>query len=281
MTPKQSKMLTIDNLAYAYPSGKGYVVDSFSLSLEAGKVYGLLGENGVGKTTLLGLMCGILRPTTGSVKFRDAEVSKRNPDVLSQIYYLPDEVALPSLSLKTYVRVHSPFYPKFSVDALKKYLVDFDMPTDISDISKLSLGQRKKVALSFAIASGTDLLLMDEPTNGLDIPSKGNFRKVVASAMTDERTFIISTHQVHDVENVIDQVTIIDNRQILFNKSISEISETFAFENVGLSSNPGNAIYSEPTPYGCLAIRPKSPDEDETQVNIELLFNAVTKGFVK
>ncbi len=281
MTPKQSKMLTIDNLAYAYPSGKGNVVDSFSLSLEAGKVYGLLGENGVGKTTLLGLMCGILRPTTGSVKFRDVEVSKRNPDVLSRIYYLPDEVALPSLSLKTYVRVHSPFYPKFSVDALKKYLVDFDMPTDISDISKLSLGQRKKVALSFAIASGTDLLLMDEPTNGLDIPSKGNFRKVVASAMTDERTFIISTHQVHDVENVIDQVTIIDNRQILFNKSISEISETFAFENVGLSSNPGNAIYSEPTPYGCLAIRLKSPDEDETQVNIELLFNAVTKGFVK
>lgn len=274
-------MLTIENLTYVYPSGRGNVVDSFSLSLEVGKIYGLLGENGVGKTTLLGLMCGILRPTSGHVSFRGVEISKRDPGVLSQIYYLPDEVALPSLSLKTYVRVNSPFYPKFSNDALEKYLADFDMPTEIANICKLSLGQRKKVALSFALAAGTELLLMDEPTNGLDIPSKANFRKIVSSAMTDERTFVISTHQVHDVENLIDQVTIVDNRQILLNKSISEISEMYAFENIGVGANSTDAIYSEPTPYGVLALRRKSPDEDETQVNIELLFNAVTKGFVK
>ncbi len=274
-------MLTIENLTYSYPSSNGNVVDSFSLSFEAGRIYGLLGENGVGKTTLLGLMCGVLRPSSGHVKFGEIEVSQRDPEVLSKIFYLPDEVTLPSLSLKTYVRVNSPFYPKFSIDALRRHLADFGMPSEIADISKLSLGQRKKVALSFALAAGTELLLMDEPTNGLDIPSKGSFRKVVASAMTDERTFVISTHQVHDVENVIDQVTIIDNHQILLDKSIAEISETYAFENVGLGSQPGDALYSEPTPYGVLAIRRKSPDEDETQVNIELLFNAVTKGFVK
>ena len=85
------------------------------------------------------------------------------------------------------------------------------------------MGQKKKVFMSFALATGTRFLLMDEPTNGLDIPSKSQFRKVIANNMTEDRTLIISTHQVHDVESLLDHIIIMNQSQLLLDASISNI----------------------------------------------------------
>ncbi len=271
-------MINISNVSYHYPSSKRNVIESLNLALHPGRICGLLGENGVGKTTLLGLMCGILRPSCGSVAIDGDEVFHRNADTLAKIFYVPDEFALPSISLESYVKVNAPFYPNFSRQLLDDCLSTLDMPADIKRLDQLSLGQRKKVMLSFAVASGTNIVLMDEPTNGLDIPSKSLFRKIIAKAMGDERLLVISTHQVHDVEQILDQIVIMDNTQVLLDKSVADLAELYTFDYVPHTEVPADTLYSEPTPAGMAIVRPKHPDDAETQLNLELLFNAAVKG---
>ena len=206
---------------------------------------------------------------------------KRDPQILANLFYVPDEFALPHVSLKTYVRINSPFYPAFNKEVLNNCLAEFSMPLTLSRLDQLSLGQRKKVMLSFAIASGAKTILMDEPSNGLDIPSKAQFRKVMASAMTDDRLIVISTHQVHDVENLLDNIVIIDNDSILLNKSMGDLSEQLAFLTVAPGETVPEVLYSEPSIGGINVICNRQPDQDETQVNLEMLFNAVSKGLFK
>lgn len=207
---------------------------------------------------------------------------KRDPKILASIFYVPDEFTLPHISLKTYVHINAPFYPTFAIDELNRCLKEFDMPDSIKRLDQLSLGQRKKVMLSFAIASGAKTILMDEPSNGLDIPSKAQFRKVLATAMTDDRTIVISTHQVHDVEQLLDSVIIIDNHSILLDKSISQISEEYVFTTLATGADTSvDVIYSEPSVSGNNVIARRTPDQDETLVNLEMLFNATTKGLIK
>lgn len=273
-----SAVVNIDDVSYKYPSSHRSVIDSFSLELDAGMVCGLLGENGVGKTTLLGLMSGILRPTCGIVRLDGADVSKREVDTLSEILYVPDESVLPHISLANFVRINAPFYPRFDRKALDDALEEFGLSSDIKRLDQLSLGQRKKVILCFAMASGARLILMDEPTNGLDIPSKQIFRKVVAKSMSDDRLFVISTHQVHDVEQILDQIVIMDNHKIILNATEAQLTSKFVFGVQTQSDLSPDVIYAEPVPGGMAVIRPKTDVDDETQVNLELLFNAATKG---
>lgn len=273
-----SAVVNIDDVSYKYPSSSRLVIDSFSLDLRAGMVCGLLGENGVGKTTLLGLMCGILRPTRGHVTLGGSDVSKREAGALSEIAYVPDETVQPPISLAHFVRINAPFYPRFDRKALDDGLREFGLGPDIKRLDQLSLGQRKKVILCFAMASGARLLLMDEPTNGLDIPSKQIFRKVIAKSMSDDRLFVISTHQVHDVEQILDQIVIMDNHRIILNATEAQLTSKYVFGIETRADLSPDALYAEPVPGGMAVIRPKTEFDDETQVNIELLFNAATKG---
>lgn len=273
-------MIDIKNVTYSYPGQSPKVVDSLSLRLEDGRIYGLLGENGVGKTTLLGLMCGLLRPKAGAVEADGVDVGRRLPETLASIFFVPDEFELPHVSLSTYVNVNAPFYTHFDHSELKRSLAEFDMTTDIRRLDQLSLGQRKKVMLCFAVASGAKALLMDEPSNGLDIPSKAQFRKVMASAMTEDRLVVISTHQVHDVEQLLDDVVILDNHSILLNKSVGQLAQEFTFGTLMPGETMPDIIYSEPSVGGLSFMARRQDDAEETQVNMELLFNAVTRGLL-
>lgn len=273
-------MIDIKDVTYSYPGQAPKVVDGLSLRLEDGRIYGLLGENGVGKTTLLGLMCGLLRPKAGVVEADGTDVCLRRPETLASIFYVPDEFELPHVSLSTYVRANAPFYTQFDHSELERSLAEFDMATDIRRLDQLSLGQRKKVMLCFAVASGAKTLLMDEPSNGLDIPSKAQFRKVMASAMTGDRLAVISTHQVHDVEQLLDNVVILDSHSILLNKSIGQLSQEFTFGTLMPGETMPDIIYSEPSIGGLSFMARRQDDAEETQVNMELLFNAVTRGLL-
>lgn len=163
-------------------------------------MYGLLGKNGTGKSTLLYLMCGLLRPKSGSVTFCGSEMSRRQPSALQEIFIVPEEFTLPAVTLAQYVKYNAQFYPRFSNEILNNCLRDFEMDGNLR-LNELSMGQKKKAFMSFALATNTRLLLMDEPTNGFDIPSKSQMRKVIASNMSDEKTIVVSTHQVRDVES--------------------------------------------------------------------------------
>ena len=268
-------MIEVSNISFKYAGGKDLVFDDFSLRLEENNIYGLLGKNGTGKSTLLYLVSGLLRPKKGTVCFDGVETCKRQPETLSEIFIVPEEFDLPAMSLQEYVKINKPFYPRFSQEVLENCLKDFELTTDLK-LNALSMGQKKKVFMSFALAAGTKLLLMDEPTNGLDIPSKSQFRKVIARHMTEERTVVVSTHQVHDVEQMLDHILMLDQRSVLLNASIQEIQDHYTFEYRSPQQMDDSVLYAEPTLQGNAVICRRQEGDAETQVNLELLFNYKT-----
>lgn len=266
-------MLQVENLSFGYRRGKREVLKDFSLSLEAGRVYGLLGKNGAGKSTLLYLMSGLLTPRSGHVLYRGIDVRRRLPQTLRDLFLVPEEFELPSISLVSYVELNSPFYPRFSKEQMLSYLHLFEMDIDVN-LGTLSMGQKKKVFMSFALATNTSLLLMDEPTNGLDIPGKSQFRKFIASGMSDEKTIVISTHQVRDVDRVLDHVLVTDSSRVLLDASVTDICRRFLFVESDDRALDREALYVLPSVQGNLLMLPNR-DERESELNLELLFGAV------
>lgn len=271
-------MIEINDITFRYPGTQNNVYEGFSLTLPESKVYGLLGKNGTGKSTLLYLISGLLRPSAGSVKVDGNEASRRLTDMLREVFIVPEEFALPRTTLDDYVLLNSRFYPRFSKDVLVRCLHDFELPLSLR-LDSLSMGQKKKVYMAFALAANTRLLLMDEPTNGLDIPSKSQFRKVVASNMTDDRTIIISTHQVHDVEQLLDHILIVGDNRMMLNASTADIAASYVFGTRRQGDDLSDALYSEYGVTGNAVVAPRG-DKAETPINLELLFNAVASGCI-
>ena len=254
------------------------VFKDLSLSFDKGKIYGLLGKNGAGKSTLLYLMTGLLQPQKGKIFYNDENVSKRLPSMLSDIFIVPEEFALPDIPLKMYLSINKPFYPKFSEEQLRKNLSHFELD-DILNIrlGSLSMGQKKKVFMSFALATNTSHLIMDEPTNGLDIPGKSQFKKFIASSMDDERTVIISTHQVQDIEKLIEHVIILENSSILLDSSAEDICRNLYFANGASNIDHEKALYVSQTFQGYNALM-QNDENEESVLNLETLFNAVLEN---
>ena len=221
-------MIKIDNLSFKY--GKKEVLNDISMKLEAGKIYGLLGENGVGKTTLLKIISGLQKPWKGSCSVFGEDPFKRTPSFLSRIFYLPEELEFiqNDYSIRYFAKINAPFYPKFDNEKFETILKEFEVEGD-KKLNKLSYGQMKKAVLSFAIATNAELLLLDEPSNGLDIPSKTLFRRIIVQHVSDNTCTLISTHQVRDLENLIDPIIILDNKAVLINASLEKISEKLYF----------------------------------------------------
>ena len=273
------EMIQIENISFNYAGSANKVFSNFSLQLSKNNIYGLLGKNGTGKSTLLYLISGLLHAHKGTITINGVDASKRCPEVLEETFIVPEEFELPDTTLEEYVSINSPFYPRFSREVLDSCLRDFELPTTLK-LNSLSMGQKKKVFMSFALAAGTRLLLMDEPTNGLDIPSKAQFRRVVANHMTDDRMLIISTHQVHDVEQLLDHILILDRSRLLLDASVADICEKYSFEYRQPGQPMDDVIYSEPSVQGNAVIAPRHEGMPETQLNLELLFDAVAKGTI-
>ena len=268
-----TRMIEVENLSFSYGKRRMRVLEDFSMNLDQGSVYGLLGKNGTGKSTLLYLMAGLLRPQTGTILYKGVDVKKRYLDTLQDMFLVPEEFALPNVSLKQYVKLNAPFYPHFSDELLNACLRDFDMNEDIH-LGELSMGQKKKAFMCFALAANTSLLMMDEPTNGLDIPSKSQFRKVIASGMSDEKAVIISTHQVRDIDSLLDHVLIMDGTKLLLNESVSAICEKLYFTEQGMNDSTDGALYVQPSVHGNSVILSNEFGED-SNMNLEVLFNAM------
>lgn len=266
-------MITIENLSFSYRKSQQEVLHNFSLSLEKGRVYGLLGKNGAGKSTLLHLVSGLLTPKSGRVVFHATDVRRRLPLTLNDMFLVPEEFGLPSVSLSRYVQLYSPFYPRFSREDMEKYLQLFEIDRGVQ-LGELSMGQKKKVFMSFALAANTSLLLMDEPTNGLDIPGKSQFRKFLASGMTEEKTMVISSHQVRDIDKILDHILILDHSRILLDASIGAIGNTLFFTESEDPDLADTALYSMSSLRGNALLFPNTNGE-ESEINVELLFNAL------
>ena len=268
-------MLQIKNISFGYNKKFGNLFNDFSLDLEAGNVYGLLGKNGAGKSTLIYLMTGLLTPNSGEATLDGENVRHRLPKTMNDIYLVPEEFELPNLTIKQYVSINAPFYPRYSAEDMQRYLDIFDMGGDMdAKLNSLSMGQKKKVFMAFAFATNTRVIIMDEPTNGLDIPSKSQFRKLVSAGMSDEKMMLISTHQVRDISSILDHVTIIDQNKVLLNTSIANVASRLSFRPQREGDNP---IFVQQSTMGNLVVAPAQPGE-ETAVDLEMLFNATLQA---
>ncbi|MDE5674274.1 MAG: ABC transporter ATP-binding protein [Muribaculaceae bacterium] len=263
-------MLDIDNITYSYGRKKKPVLQNYSLSIGPGTICGLLGRNGAGKSTLLYLVCGLLRPQQGTVSYNGFNPLKRDVEFLNDVFIVPEEFYLPNVKLSEFVKTMSPFYPRFSMNDMEKHLMTFEMMPDVH-LGQLSMGQKKRVFISFALACNTSLLILDEPTNGLDIPGKRLFRKAVLNGMNDDKTIIISTHQVYDVEKIIDHVVITDTDGVLLDAGMFDISTKlkFVFTNDRCRAEKALISLDAPGGYNIVEI---SDGEEETDVNLETLF---------
>lgn len=269
-------MLKIDNLSFRYPGRRQNVIDDFRLTIDRGGIYGLLGSNGAGKTTLLYLISGLLTPLEGKVEYNGNDTRLRLPKTLSDIFIVPEELTLPAISLDTYIKYNAPFYPRFSREDLDRHIETFGIgKLRHEKLTSLSMGQRKKVFMCFALACNTSLLLMDEPTNGLDIPSKAAFRRFIATSASDDKIIIISTHQVRDIETLLDHVLIMDSQRLLLDSSIAEITGKLAFITTSDRSLIDKALVSQPSVGGTQIVIANDGDLD-TEVNLESLFELAT-----
>jgi ABC-2 type transport system ATP-binding protein len=264
-------MISIQNLHFGYKKGK--VFTGLSLQLQAGHIYGLLGKNGTGKSTLLRNIAGLLFPDQGSITVMHFIPKKREPAFLSDIFLVPEEFYVPPVRPARFMEIHAPFYPHFDRERYCQFLQEFEIPLDQS-LQQMSYGQKKKVLISFALASGTSVVLMDEPTNGLDIMSKSQFRKVLASTVDDKKCIVISTHQVKDLENLIDRITVIDEGKILFDQTIDSILSRLSFKLSFDSEEARRAIYSESSLRGN-AVVTANTDGQESKLDLELLYKAI------
>ena len=265
-------MIEITNLYFTY-SKRNKLFENLNLTLFEGHIYGLLGKNGTGKTTLLSLVSGLLFPEEGKIVVMGKNPEKRPVDFLQELFLVSEEFDVPDVSPKKYAALYASFYPHFNEEQYNDYLKEFELDPN-SAMHKMSMGQRKKAYIAFALACNTQLLLMDEPTNGMDIPSKAQFRKLIASVATENRCIVISTHQVRDLENLIDTIVVLENHRIIFNQTVDAISEKLSFVSYNEASTAGQFLYEEKEILGGKGIAANT-SENPSRVDMELLFNGL------
>ncbi len=265
-------MIEIKNLTFQYKKQDALFTD-LNFEQTQGNIVGLLGKNGAGKSTLLYLISGLLKHQQGKLTVNGCKPFDRLPHFLSDLYMVSEEFSFPSIAIANYIQATAPLYPKFDYEKMNHILKEFELDKQ-KNLNKLSHGQRKKFLIAFALSTNCCLLILDEPTNGLDIPSKSLFRKILVSSVSDEQLVLISTHQVKDIETIIDTIVVLDDGKIVFNETVADISQQWQFKTVSSFSEIESAVYQEKCLGGHRIIQPANTME-ETEIDIELLFNAI------
>ncbi len=262
-------MIKIENISYGYKS-KQPIFNNISLEIGTG-IYGLLGENGIGKTTLIHLLCGLLFPWKGKCSINGNNTAERKPEILSNYFFLPEEMQMPDKSIRNFAARHSVFYPRFNKAEFEQNLEELQVDEN-QKLTAVSFGQQKKAMLAYALALHTPLTILDEPTNGLDITARQNLKRIISRSADDDATLLISTHQAHDIENLLDHLIILGKGEVMLNSSLDEISTRLLFAHT--SQLPEDCIYNEQDLSGYFSILPNEEEQENTP-DIELLYKAV------
>ena len=265
-------MIYLKNISFGYKKNKP-LFHSLDLQVEAGNIYGLLGKNGAGKTTLMKLIAGLLFPKGGEIDVMGFNPTQRQPQFLSDVYFIHEEHYVPKIKVSTYEKIYAPFYPNFDHEEFESHLTEFGLDRN-RKMTEMSYGQKKKVLLSFGLACNSKLLILDEPTNGLDIPSKSQFRKLLAKSINDQRTFIVSTHQVRDMANLIDPIIILEDGEIIFQQNLYDVSKKLFFDISYNTAEPEGVLHAERLP-GAYRTVIENLTGEESEVELEALFNTV------
>lgn len=263
-------MISINNLDYGYTAHKR-VFDHFSLQIPLGELVGLVGSNGVGKTTLLSLLAGLLTPRGGRISVADYVPSRRRAEFLRHIFYVPEEFALPNTTARGLAKIYAGYYPDFSREKYADLLAAFAINPSAA-LRSMSFGTRKKVFLAFALACNTRYLLLDEPTNGLDPSSRSTLLSHLAAAADPTRTIIISTHQISMLDMLVSRLVVLLDDHKAINLTTQAIGQHLIFEE---AIDEQEAIYSQRSLHGVCGVRLRGEGESETPIDTQILYAAI------
>lgn len=283
-------MIEINNLSLGFVKSNGIhstrvnleavkpVLENLSLTIEPGHVYGLIGRNGAGKTSLMNCITGILtfKRKHQPIYLDGVKLNVNNPNDHAKLFYVTDTISSIHILADAFANTLACFYPNFSVESYKEYMEMFRMDRNVF-LDELSLGEKKSVFLSYAFASGAPYIIMDEPTNGLDITSRKVFRKLIASYMTPDRAIVISTHHINEISSLLDHILILDKRHLVFDRSVMETGSVLSFIESDDEDLRQQALYSMKSAYGNRMILPNTGGTD-SEIDYELLFEAVLEN---
>ncbi len=267
-------MIDVKNLGFRYSRKGAALFSNLNLHLPVGTICGLLGANGAGKSTLLKLLAGLSFPQQGQCRVLDHEPAQREPAFLADIFLLPEEFELPAIDAATYERRFGSLYPRFDHTLFARLLAELQVPLR-QKLGTLSLGQKKKFLLAFGLATQARLLILDEPTNGLDIPSKVQFRTLLIEHFREDRSFLISTHQAHDLQGLIDSVMVVAQGQVLLHATVEALESQLRITVEPAA--PIDALYAEQYLGGFKVVR-RNDGPQESRLDLELMFGLVTSA---
>lgn len=269
-------MTELKDVWYWYEYGQT-VIREASVHIEDGRIYGLLGLNGAGKSTLLKLTAGLLFPKKGEILCGGENVADRKVETLQDIVFMPAEFELRNESMEKFVSLNSVFYPRFSRSILDDCLKEFGIDPKTRSLEQLSLGCRRKFMFSFLLSLGAGLMLLDEPLNGMDLPSRGMFRKLLMRHLRDDQSVVVSTHVMSDVDRIVSDVMVLRNDGTLFSGSVDELSRRYSY---GIAPSAEGAVYAESCAEGYRVLM-SNGGSCESGIPMDMLFNAVIKGGIK
>jgi ABC-2 type transport system ATP-binding protein len=267
-------MIDLENVGFRYGRRGQALFTNLNLHLPAGTLCGLLGANGAGKSTLLRLIAGLSFPQSGQCKVLGHQPRQRKPEFLADVFLLPEEFQLPAILSASYENRYGTLYPRFDHPLFHRLLGELQIPHQ-QKLSTLSQGQKKKFLLAFGLATQARLLILDEPTNGLDIPSKSLFRRLLIDHFDPARSFLISTHQSHDLQGLIDSVMVLAQGEILLHETVETLESQL--QMTVETRQPVDALYSERTLEGFKVIRQNESGE-ESRLDLEVVFGLTVTG---
>ena len=200
--------------------GKKQVLEDINLKVSKGKIIGLLGKNGTGKTTLIKLINDLLTPTSGEVLVNGEKVGVESKKIIS---YLPERTYLDkSMTVEKVIEFFEDFYDNFDSEKAKSLLKDLDLDTSMK-LSKMSKGMQEKVQLVLVMSRRADLYILDEPLGGVDPATRDYILDTILTNFNEDASVIISTHLISDIERILDEVIFIENGKIVLTSDTDEL----------------------------------------------------------
>jgi ABC-2 type transport system ATP-binding protein len=219
------EVLRIENLSKNF--GKKKVLENYSMSLAKGKVYGLLGKNGEGKTTLIRMIMGVIPPDSGEIFYKGKKIKFNTPFYKKEVGYIPEESIFFSwMTIDGILNFNSSFYPSWSAQKASNYLDRLSLSRKLK-IKNLSRGMKLKLGLIIALAAEPELLILDDPTSGLDVPTRHDFLKdIIREILESGTTVLFSSHLVHELEGIIDQLGILHHGNLILEEDFEKVKNS-------------------------------------------------------
>ena len=267
-------IINAQDLTHRY--GKQEVLSGVNLTIDQPGITGLCAPNGEGKTTLMKLFAGLQFPTGGTLTVLDQKPSNRPLDLLQRIYFLPSEPHAPKWTPEKILRHYAPFYPNFDHQLYRENLEAFRVDAN-KTLDKVSFGQKRRAQLSFALATRSQILLLDEPTIGLDIQGKDQFRRSLIAGTEAGQTIIIATHLLMEIEAVLDHMLLLKDGRIRGHLSLALANQFYSFNSSPVKPPYGDKGYARRVPGGWLTVHTDGRSSNAT-LDTETLYLALTDG---